>query len=67
LQKEQNLLFLTAKQACFAASDALIDFLNGFADTRRKSIVQGFLPDSAKNLAPEQFKNALKVWLLLRI
>jgi hypothetical protein len=36
LQKEQNLLFLTAKQACFAILDALIDCLNGFADTRRQ-------------------------------
>ena len=47
-------------------SDALIDCLNGFADTRRKSIVQGFLPITAKNLAPEQFKNAVKVLQLLR-
>jgi hypothetical protein len=43
LQKEQKLLFLTAKQACFAVSDALIVCLHGFADTRRKSMVQGFL------------------------
>jgi hypothetical protein len=38
LQKEQNLLFLTAKRACFTASVALIVCLNGFADTRRKSM-----------------------------
>jgi hypothetical protein len=43
---------MTAKQACLAVSDALI--------------VQGFLPYSAKILAPEQFKNAEKVLLLLR-
>jgi hypothetical protein len=54
------------KTSCFAVSDALIDHLNGFEDTRLKSIVQGFLPNSAKNLALEQFKNAVKELLLLR-
>jgi hypothetical protein len=42
LQNEQKLLFLTAKQACFAVSDALIVCLN------------------------KQFKNAVKVFQLLR-
>ncbi len=54
------------KTDCFTVSDALIDLLNGFADTRRKSIVQGFLPNLAKNLAPEQFENVVKVLQLLR-
>ena len=47
-------------------SDALIDYLNRFADTCRKSIVQVFLPNTTKKLAPEQFKNAAKVLRLLR-
>ncbi|WP_159448072.1 hypothetical protein [Papillibacter cinnamivorans] len=42
LQKEQPLLFLTAKRGRFSVSDALIDFLCDFADTRRKVTVHGF-------------------------
>jgi hypothetical protein len=37
-----------------------------FADKRRKSKVQGFLPYSVKIPAPEQFKNAEKGLKLLR-
>jgi hypothetical protein len=66
LQKEQNLLFLTAKQACFAVSDILIDCLFAFTDTRRKGKVQGFRANSPQNLASEQFKNATKPLQLLR-
>jgi hypothetical protein len=53
---------LTAKQACFAASDALINCLFAFAGTRRKGSVQGFGANSPQNPAPEQFKNAIKLW-----
>jgi hypothetical protein len=57
---------LTAKWACFAVSVTMIVCLNGSADTRRKSMVQGFLLFTAKNLESEQFKNAVKVLQLLR-
>jgi hypothetical protein len=60
------LRFLTAKQKCFAVSDALIDLLNGFAEKRRKFIVQGISPYSAKYPAHEQFNNAVKALQLLR-
>jgi hypothetical protein len=58
--KEVFSSFPDGKIAEFAASDALIDCPFGFADTSRKSIVQGFGLVHSKTSHLNKTKTALK-------